>query len=345
MPYRHPSRHPHRHIASVVMMLFALVFASACTTGQSTQPAPSNEAPADATASSEASPEATTSEATTSSEAPPEATATDETATDEAANNETTEAEFEDFDPTTFDNSTNIDNEWLPLIPGTRFVYEGTTIEDTGEAVPHRIEINVTDLTKMIGDVRAVITWDLDHSDGELVEAELAFYAQDNAGNVWRMGEYPEEYDAGEFVAAPAWLHGYEDARAGIQMLADPQVGTPSYAQGWGPAVDWTDRGQVDEIVPEVCVPLDCYEDVLVIAESSASEPDAFQLKYHARGVGLISVGWRGEGEPTKETLELVEFEQLSPEELAEVRAQALELEKSAYENSPNVYANTAPAE
>jgi hypothetical protein len=310
----------YRLILSLVVILFAMMFASACTTGQPAQLAASDEAPAEATADTEASPEAT-------------------------ASNETTEQEFEDFDPSTFDDPTNIDNEWMPLIPGMRFVYEGITVEDNGESVPHRVEINVTDLTKMIGDVRTVVTWDLDYSDDELVEAELAFYAQDNAGNVWRMGEYPEEYEAGELIAAPAWLHGYEDARAGIHMPADPQVGTPSYAQGWAPAVDWTDRGQVDEIGLEVCVPLDCYEDVLVIAETSKAEPDAFQLKHQARGVGLIRVGWRGEGEKTKETLELVQLEQLSPEELAAVREQALELEKSAYENSKNVYAHTAPAE
>ena len=63
------------------------------------------------------------------------------------------------------------------------------------QRVPHRFVMNVTDLTKVIGGVRSVVTWDLDYTDGELVEAELAFFAQDKEGNVWRMGEYPEEYD------------------------------------------------------------------------------------------------------------------------------------------------------
>src|SRR3990172_9520527 len=136
------------------------------------------------------------------------------------------------FDAGRFNRSSSqVDNAWLPLKPGTRFVYEGTTIEDDGTAVPHRVVINVTDLTKIIGGVRAVVTWDLDYSDGELVEAELAFFAQDTNGTVWRIGEYPEEYDGGKFVAAPAWIHGFEDARAGIMMKARPQVGTPSYSE------------------------------------------------------------------------------------------------------------------
>lgn len=249
------------------------------------------------------------------------------------------------FDASRFAQSIPIVNEWMPLKPGTRFVYEGTTIEDDGTAVPHRVVITVTDLTKVIGGVRAAVTWDLDYSDGELVEAELAFFAQDTTGTVWRMGEYPEEYDGGKFVAASPWIHGFEQAQAGIMMQAKPQPGTPSYAQGWGPAVNWTDRAQVDQIGQKTCVPLRCYEDVLIIAETSASEVDAQQLKYFARGVGNVRVGWRGAGEKTKETLELVRIEQLSAAELSAVRDKALALERSAYQRSKSVYGRTPPVE
>lgn len=254
------------------------------------------------------------------------------------------EKDFEDFDPNNFDRSIPIDNEWIPMTPGTRFVYEGTTVEDDGTSVPHRVEIHITDLTKVIGGIRTVVSWDLDYSDDQLVEAELAFFAQDKDGNVWRMGEYPEEYEDGQIVAAPAWIHGFADARAGIMMKADPQLGTPSYSEGWAPAVGWTDRGQVDQMGQKTCVPVDCYEDVLVIAETSQAEPGAFQLKSYARGLGNVRVDWKG-ADTTQETLELVKVEQLSPEALAEVRAQAVELEKSAYENSPDVYALTLPSE
>ena len=252
---------------------------------------------------------------------------------------------FENFDSTHFENPTEIDNPWMPLKPGTRLTYEGKSVEDDGQMVPHRVVINVTDLTKVVGGVRSVITWDLDYSDGELVEAELAFFAQDTAGNVWRMGEYPEEYDGKTMVANPAWVHGIEDARAGIEMQASPQPGTPSYAPGWAPAVNWTDRAQVDQVGLKNCVKVKCYEDVLVIAETSQSEVDAHQLKYYARGVGNIRVGWRGAGEKTKETLELVKIEQLDAKGMAEMRAKALLLEKSGYKNSKTVYVHTPPAE
>ncbi len=255
------------------------------------------------------------------------------------------ERQHEDFDPKQFSHPTAISNPYSPMKPGTRYTFEGTTIEDDGTAVPHRVVINVTDLTKVIGGVRSVVSWDLDYSDNQLVEAELAFFAQDDHGNVWRMGEYPEEYEDGKLLAAPTWIHGIEEAVAGIEMRANPEPGSPSYSQGWGPGVKFTDRGQVDQAGQKTCVPVKCYEDVVVIAEVSGAEKDAQQLKYFARDVGNIRVGWRGKGEKTKETLELVTVEQLSAAALAEVRAAALKLEQSAYATSKNVYAKTPPLE
>jgi hypothetical protein len=258
---------------------------------------------------------------------------------------------LEDFDPDNFDRSTIIDNPWLPLQPGTQWVLEGTTTVGR-ETFAHRIEFTVTDLTKEIEGVRTIVAWIVDYSDDQLVEKEIAFYAQDNDGNVWFLGEHPEEYEDGELVDAPTWIAGLEGARAGIAMKAEPLLGMPSYPQGWGPAVEWTDRGQVSQMGQQTCVPVDCYEDVLVIDEFNPEEPKAFQLKYYASGVGFVRVGWRGP-DATREELELVKLAQLDPEALAEVRAEALaegraealELEAHAYEISPNVYAHTPPAE
>ena len=259
-----------------------------------------------------------------------------------AQNEESTSNPFEDFNPNNFNDPTNINNEWLPLKPGWQYVYEGTTV-DEGEVLEHRVVITVTDLTKIINNIPTVITWDLDYSDGELVEAELAFYAQDDDGNVWRMGEYPEEYEDGKFIGADCWISGIEGSVAGISMLSKPFVGAPSYSQGWAPSVDFTDRGKVDQTGVENCVPVDCYEDVLVITETSISEPDAEQLKYFAPGVGNIRVGWRGEGELTQENLELVELSELVLNGMDEARSAALELEKHAYEIGHEIYSKTEP--
>ena len=255
--------------------------------------------------------------------------------------NEKSQQKYENFNPEDFDESSiNITNKWMPLKPLTRYVYEGTTVEE-GEKFAHRVIITVTDFTKMINGVNCVVTWDLDYSNGELVEAELAFFAQDRHGNVWRMGEYPEEYEDGKFVKAPCWISGMDGAFSGISMKANPELGMPSYSQGWAPSVEFADRGQVDQMGIKNCVPLDCYENVLVIAETSELEPDATQLKFFANGVGNIRVGWRGEGEVTQEVLELVEIQQLALGALDEARLGVQKLENHAYEVSKDIYALT----
>lgn len=260
-----------------------------------------------------------------------------------AQDNGKPEKEHEDFNPANFDESSiNITNKYLPMKPGTRMVYEGTTVED-GEKIAHRVIITITDMTKRIDGVNSVVSWDLDYSNGELVESEIAFFAQDKFGNVWRMGEHPEEYEEGKFIASSTWINGTEGSIAGISMQSEPKVGMPTYSQGWAPSVDFTDRAQIDQMGIKNCVPLDCYENVLVVAETSVSEPDAQQLKYFAPGVGNIRVGWRGEGEISQETLELVEIQQLVLGALDEARTASLKLENHAYEISENVYGKTKP--
>lgn len=252
----------------------------------------------------------------------------------------TPEQIHEDFEAAVFDNPTAIDNDWFSLTPGNRLVLDGFTVED-GETLDHRIEFTVTDLTKEIMGIQTVVAWIEDYSDDELVEAELAFYAQDNDGHVWFMGEYPEEYEDGEFVAAPTWIPGVENARPGIKMYATPDPSLPPYYQGWGPAVGWSDYGQVESLGEEACVELDCYE-VLVIAESSLDEENIFQIKSYARGVGNVQVGFRGD-DATQEELEAIEFGPISASELERYRALALAMEAHAYEISPDVYGTTPP--
>ena len=136
-----------------------------------------------------------------------------------------------------FHHSLRIDNRFLPFRPGTRYVFDGR-VDDA----PHRVVLVVTDLAKVVDGVRTAVLWDRDFDDGQLGEAELAFEAENDAGTVWNYGEYPEEYENGHFVGAPAtWIPGVDRARAGINMLAHPRVGTPRYVQGSAPAIDFLD--------------------------------------------------------------------------------------------------------
>ncbi|WP_328996208.1 hypothetical protein OG394_16295 [Kribbella sp. NBC_01245] len=245
------------------------------------------------------------------------------------------------YDRSAFSRPTMFTNKWFPLRPGTRLNYRGQTIED-GEAIPHTVTFIVTDLTKVIDGVRNVVLWERDYREGVLEEAELAFFAQADGGDVWHFGQYPEVYEGGQLTEVPAWIHGVEGARAGITIKAKPQLGGRSYSQGWGPAVGWSDRAEVFKTNQKTCVKAGCFQGVLVTDETSADEPGAHQLKYYAAGIGNVRVGFYG-NDPTKETLELVSVQRLSKAGLAEARAAALSLEKRAYRYSKDVYGRTAP--
>lgn len=249
---------------------------------------------------------------------------------------------IEPFPAGQFSNPTRIDNGWFPLTPGSELTFTGFTVSE-GNKLDHKVVFTVTDLIKEISGVQTVVVWERDFSAGELAEAELVFFAQADDGTVWSLGQYPEEYENGKIIDNPAWIHGIEKAQAGIAMLADPKVGGSDYSQGWGPGVEYTDRGTVAQDGQQVCVPLDCFEDVLIISETSALEKNAAQLKYYARGIGNIRVSFTG-ADQTQETLQLVSFRQLDAAAMKSVQAEALKLEASAYKNSPDVYANTTPA-
>lgn len=248
-----------------------------------------------------------------------------------------------DFSPTRFGPASyDVRNIWFPLKPGTQLAFEGSAL-DGDERVHRRTVWTVTDLVKTIDGVRNAVAWERDFVDDELVEAELALFAQDKAGNVWHIGEYPEEYEDGKFVGAPAWFHGIKGAYAGIAMHANPRVGTPDYQQGYAPPpLNWVDRGQVRKKTVMTCVPAGCYH-ALLIREFETGKPEADQLKYYGRGIGNVRVGWEGDNDEDHEELRLVKITQLKAQGLAKAREAAMKLERHAYQVSRAVYGKTAP--
>ncbi|MGH9008566.1 MAG: hypothetical protein ACRDYF_01825, partial [Acidimicrobiia bacterium] len=223
-------------------------------------------------------------------------------------------------------NSINVTNKFLPVPPGTTFTLTGTV----GSSA-HEVVFTVTELTKVVNGVRTQVLWDRDFDEGALLEEELAFWAQDDFGNVWLFGEYPEEHAEDGTVSAPStWLAGVQEATAGILMRANPKANTSQYKQGEAPAVEFLDVAQVFAVNQHTCVPTGCYDGVLVIDEHDPNQQpqDGHQFKYHAPDVGIIQVTARGGEDP--ETLVATEHRMLTSEELAEANARALELDRQA---------------
>jgi hypothetical protein len=234
-------------------------------------------------------------------------------------------------------NSINVNHMFLPVPPGTTFTLSG--------APGRKLVFTATELTKLVNGVRTHVLWNRDYEEGALVEEQLAFWAQDDFGNVWQFGEYPEEIAGNGKISAPAsWLAGNQGSKAGILMRANPQPNTSTYKQGEAPSVELLDNARVQAVNERRCVPTGCYDGVLVIDEwDPNNQPqDGHLFKSHAPGAGIVHMSARGGDEP--ETLESTEHRLLTPEELAAANARALELDKRAYTMAKPVYGLTEPA-
>jgi hypothetical protein len=242
-----------------------------------------------------------------------------------------------------FHQATTIDNQFLPMVPGTRLTYHGK-VTSGGATVDHEVVFTVSDLVKDVDGVRSRVIVDLDLDKGEIAEAELAFFAQDDAGNVWNVGEYPEEYDAGKFTGAPSvWIAGLDGASGGLHMLAgaEQHLDGPEYLQGKAPKIDFLDCARVAATNGTVDVPAGHFTGVLTTFERSPLESTtAIQTKEHAPGVGIVRIG--SKDDPQAETLELVQAEKLGQPALDEVDKAAFTLDEHGRKVS-DVYRQTAP--
>jgi len=225
-----------------------------------------------------------------------------------------------------------VDNPMFPLVPGTEFSHTR----------PHTVVFTISGLTKKIHGVTTVIAWDRDFLNGKLQEQELAFFAQDDAGNVWNFGEYPEEYEHGRFAGAPStWIRGTGHAYGGIHMLARPTAGV-SYREGLVPPIEFDDVSKVTSTGQTTCMQGRCYRHVLVVDETSPNDPaSGHQIKYYSPGVGLVRVGARG-GDSI-ELLALAGVRHLGESAMAGVTHEVLAMDRRAFDIS-KVYRATGPA-
>jgi hypothetical protein len=239
-----------------------------------------------------------------------------------------------------FSAPTRVDNPMFPLVPGTEFSYAGT-LSEGGHTTPHTVVFTVSSLTKMIHGVNTVVAWDRDFLKGKLQEQELAFFAQDDQGNVWNFGEYPEEYEHGVFTGAPStWIRGTGDAYGGIHMLARPVRGA-EYREGLVPPIDFDDVSKVSLTGQTTCMRSGCFRNVLVVDETSPNDPvSGHQIKYYSPGVGLVRVGARG-GD-SQEFLTLARVRHLGQSAMASVSEEVNAMDHRAYRVA-KVYRVTGP--
>jgi hypothetical protein len=190
-------------------------------------------------------------------------------------------ADAVELDPADF--TSEIDNPWLPLRVGARWVYR----ETDAEGAEQRVEVTVLDETRDVMGVEARVVHDVVTEDGKFVEDTYDWYAQDADGNVWYLGEETKEFENGKVsTTAGSWEAGVDGAQPGVVMPAEPEVGM-TYRQEYyeGEAEDAAEVLSLDE---KAEVPFGTFDKVLMTKDYTPLEPDILEHKFYARGVGVV---------------------------------------------------------
>jgi hypothetical protein len=183
------------------------------------------------------------------------------------------------FSSAKFHKSTTIDNQYFPLVPGTRFTYKGTV-----KQAPVVDTVYVTHNTPMIDGVKTVEVRDQVSESGVPTEDTLDWYAQDDQGNVWYFGELATQLPA--MTHDGSWTAGVDGAEPGYIMEASPMVGD-RYCQENAPGAA-QDAGEVLSVSASRSVPFGSYAgNVLQTKDYSLLEPKN-ENKFYEPGVGML---------------------------------------------------------
>jgi len=176
-----------------------------------------------------------------------------------------------------------IDNPYMPLTPGTTFLYSGTK-----EGSQQINQVVVTKKTRKIMGVNCIEVDDTATVNDKLAEKTLDWYAQDKQGNVWYFGEDSKEYNTSGKVTSTegSWIAGVNGALPGILMQANPTADQPyrqEYLKGHA-----EDMAQVLSLTESLKVTAGSYDNVLLVKEWTPLEATVVENKWYAKGVGLI---------------------------------------------------------
>lgn len=187
------------------------------------------------------------------------------------------------FDPAGFTHP--VDNAYFPLDPGLVTRLHGV---DDGEHVSE--VVRVTGRTKAILGVRATVVRDVvRRTDRSVAEKTHDWYAADDLGNVWYLGEDTATYDEEGRLESHegSWQAGRHGAVPGILVPADARTSSatrPEFDKGRAEDQSWfvqhlgTLRSQGRR-----------YHDVIRSFEWSRLEPGVISQKFYAAGIGIIA--------------------------------------------------------
>jgi hypothetical protein len=185
------------------------------------------------------------------------------------------------LDPANF--VTVIDNPYFPLPVGRKLVYtgikDGQTQTDT---------VTVTNQKKVIVGITTTVVNDVATHDGTVLEKTFDFYAQDNQGTVWYLGEDTTHFlPNGKADTSGSFVAGVDGAQPGIIMEANPQIPDAYRQECYAGQAE--DTAWVVATRGSLRVPFGMVRNVLTTLEATQIEPGAFDQKVYGPGVGIVS--------------------------------------------------------
>jgi len=189
-----------------------------------------------------------------------------------------------ELDPADF--TADIDNQYWPMEPGTRWTYR--EVDEEGNEL--QVIVTVSTETKEIANgITARVVRDTVSQDGEVIEDTFDWYAQDGDGTIWYLGEDTAELEGGEITTTEGSFEaGVDGARPGVIMPGDPADGMRYRQEHYEGEAE--DNGEILSVAEQVDVPVGHFDDVVLTKDTSTIEPDVLEYKLYAPGVGPVLV-------------------------------------------------------
>ncbi|HEX7470934.1 MAG TPA: hypothetical protein VF437_09435 [Verrucomicrobiae bacterium] len=180
-----------------------------------------------------------------------------------------------------FSHPREITNPLLPLASLKQDILENKNeyIERTAKPDLHK--------TFKIGDqtIEALVVEDREFADGKLAEVTLDYFAQDDDGIVYYLGEDVDEYKNNKVVGhSGAWLLGKDTQTPGVLMPAHPKVGDKFMSEDV-PKITW-EKDEVVSVSETVIVPAGTYKNCVKIKEVASD--GTTEYKFYAPGIGCV---------------------------------------------------------
>jgi hypothetical protein len=184
-----------------------------------------------------------------------------------------------------FSHPRRITHPYLPLSWLKKDVLEGT--EDKKKTRVERTPKPEVVRTFKVGGqrVEAFAVEDRAFENGKLAEVALDFFARDDAGTVYHLGEEVDEYADGKIISHDgSWMVGKDTTVPGVLLPADPKGGTRFRSEDVSAEIS-----EIDEVVSTsetVKTPAGEFKDCVKVKEDLGD--GTTEYKYYAKGVGCV---------------------------------------------------------